>query len=563
MKLTPSKIFLLFCLAIIGGIFGGWLLGRWGREPKIILIIICAVIALVLISVFWEKKGIKIIGFVILLFVLGIVRWEISEVKITPQHIAFHNSKGETTFNGRVIEEPDSREKSTKLTIAVQSREENMPSHQRFECGGKVLVTTSHYPLYHYGDQLKISCKLQAPEKFEGFDYPQYLSRFNIYSVCFAGSHQIKKMGDGEGNWFYPHTKAFGVRVYSILLKTKERVEKTISQILPEPQASLLAAIILGIKQGISQDLRDDFGKVGIAHIIAISGLHIMLLSSLIRVGLLSLGFRRKDAFYGASLFLILYIIFIGAPASAVRAGIMGFMVLLAQHLGRLSSSANSIVLAGTLMLLVNPKLLPYDVGFRLSFAAALGIIFIYPILDNIFNVIAAPSVITRRALSLMKQSPSKKKLTLTSWGLFLSFLPAGAYFHSLAMRFKNSRFIKNFIFLTLSAQITAFPLVAYHFAKLSLIAPFANILVVPLLPLIMILGFLSMILGSLYWFFGWISGLFVLLLLTYIIKLSHYLTHIPYAFLEAKMRWWMVFLYYLVLISLLVWYNRSVKRKT
>jgi len=508
---------------------------------------------LIVISVFWEKKVAKIIGLSVLFFVFGFLRWEAGQAEITEEHIAFYNDQEEITFKGIVVREPDVRDKNTKLTVFCgDDRTGNHPPTPRLrragmgsplhkgQTAGKILITVPRYPEYNYGDELEISCSLKTPKEYPDFSYKDYLSRFNIYSVCYPREEEIKFISSGNGSF-----------VYSSILKLKGRAKRVVEQILPEPQSSLLSAITLGVKRGIPEEIRDDFSKAGLSHIVAISGLHITLLSSLVMSALLSLGLWRKHAFYLAVLFLVFYIIFIGTPASAIRAGIMGFLILLALNLGRLSHSVNSIVLAGTLILLFNPKLLPYDVGFQLSFAAVLGIIFIYPILNNV------PETIIRRGRLMCLPLRGYSK-TSVRW------LPAyrqgrhGAAPTRIAMALEHSGFIKTLIFLTLSAQVATLPLVVYHFGTLSLIAPLSNILVVPLLPLVMILGFLSIIAGFIHWLFGFLAAFLVYVPLTYIIKLSHFLTQIPGSFVEFKMRAWMVAVYYFMLLSFLFWHNKK-----
>ncbi len=521
---SKSKIFLLLCLSIIGGIFFGWLAGSkeevLGSDFKIITITALAVAAFIVLGVFWERRAAKIIGLSVLFFVFGFLRWEAGQIEITEEHIAFYNDQEEITFRGVVVREPDVRDKNTKLTVSCRGEprlRQGFGGQAWLARTGKVLVTVPRYPEYNYGDELEITCQLKIPKEYPDFSYKDYLSRFNIYSVCYPKEAEIKLVSSGNGSF-----------VYSSILKLKGRAKRVVEQILPEPQSSLLAAITLGAKRGIPEEIRDDFSKAGLSHIVAISGLHITLLSSLVMSALLSLGLWRKHAFYLAVLFLVFYIIFIGAPASAIRAGIMGFLILLALNLGRLSHSVNSIVLAGTLILLFNPKLLPYDVGFQLSFAAVLGIVFIYPILGN-----ALETIIRRGA---PWRTPTK-----------------------MAIAFNSSGFIKTLIFLTISAQVTILPLVIYHFGTLSLIAPLSNILVVPLLPLIMILGFLSIIAGFIYWLFGFLAAFLVYVPLTYIIKLSHFLTQIPGSFVEFKMRAWMVAVYYFALAGFLFWHNKKI----
>ncbi|MFH1611728.1 MAG: ComEC/Rec2 family competence protein, partial [bacterium] len=210
----------------------------------------------------------------------------------------------------------------------------------------------------------------------------------------------------------------------------------------------------------------------------------------------------RRQSFYFTFIFLFGYILMMGAPPSAARAGLMAGFLLFAQHTGRLKESGRIIVFAAAIMLAINPLLLKTDVGFQLSFMACLSIIYIKPILDK-----------------------------------FLEKLP-------------NLFATKDIINLTLAAQIGVLPLLIFHFGRVSFISPLANLLIVPILPFLMIgglitsfTGFISVTLARLISFPLW-------LLLNYIFKTIDYLSIIPLASMEIK-NFHLVFLilYYLLLI--------------
>ena len=122
--------------------------------------------------------------------------------------------------------------------------------------------------------------------------------------------------------------------------------------------------------------------------VIAVSGMHVVILSAILMEVLLACGLWRQQAFYFTVFFIFIYILLAGLPISGIRAGIMGIVYLLAQRVGRQNFSSRSVVLAGVLMLLVNPLLLIYDVGFQLSFLAVLGIINLGPFFENVFSVL-------------------------------------------------------------------------------------------------------------------------------------------------------------------------------
>jgi len=160
------------------------------------------------------------------------------------------------------------------------------------------------------------------------------------------------------------------------LLRLRRHVDASIRSALPEPHASLLSAMLVGIRQRLPDELRDDFLTSGLIHIVAISGFNITLIALWVR-WLAGWALGR----YGvglAAVLLPLYAVLAGAEPGVVRAAIMGDLVLLAWIFGRDADTLTALGLAGAGMALVQPQALG-DVGFQLSFAGTLGLIVIAP----------------------------------------------------------------------------------------------------------------------------------------------------------------------------------------
>jgi competence protein ComEC len=276
-----------------------------------------------------------------------------------------------------------------------------------------------------------------------------------------------------------------------------------------EPSASLAGAIILGDKKGLPADLRTTFAQAGISHITAISGLHISILAALVMGALLGAGLPRRYAFYLSVLFLVIYIMLIGLPASAMRAGLMGFLVLWALELGRLSRLTNSLVLAAAILLFVNPRLLRDDTGFELSFLAVAGIAYFYPPID---------AWIGRR----LERSP----------------------------RLRPGKIVKaaaSVMALTVSAQIFTLPVIAYNFSFVSVIAPLTNLLVLWCLPPLMVMIMAALGISFLLPGLAVISFTPAWLLLGYITKTAIFMAALPASSLPTEYLWpgW-IFIWYL-----------------
>lgn len=244
----------------------------------------------------------------------------------------------------------------------------------------------------------------------------------------------------------------------------------------------------------------------------AISGMHMIIVVQMLMFLSLAVGLWRKQAFYLTLFLLIIYIIMIGAPASAVRAGIMAGLLLLAQKVGRLRSAHRAIVFAATIMLIVDPFLLKSDVGFQLSFAATLSIVYLKPILDN----------------------------KLENW--------------------PNPFYLKDILTMTLAAQLGTLPILIYHFGRLSLISPLANLLIVPFLPIVMISGLVLGLAGLIWLPLVKVLAWPVWLLLSYFVKVIEYFSSLSFAQIELDFKniFSAVLLLYYLLLTSFVWLERK-----
>ena len=279
---------------------------------------------------------------------------------------------------------------------------------------------------------------------------------------------------------------------YGMILEFKDGLRESIYRNFSPPQSSILGAIILGDKSRIPSELKEKLNIAGVRHMTAVSGMHVAILTSILMTFLIGLGFWKKQAFYFTITLVVLFIIMTGLQPSAIRAGIMAGLFLLSQYLGRSNISARAIIFAAAIMLIHNPLLLRLDVGFQLSFLAMLGIIYLMPI--------------------------------------FKTWLKSGV------------------LVMTLSAQVFTLPILIYNFGYVSIVTPLTNILIVPILPFIMGLGFLSGISGMIFQPLSWILSWPVWLLLTYVTKLVDWFSQIPWASLAIdNLHWAWLLLAYLI----------------
>lgn len=395
-------------------------------------------------------------------------------------------------MTGLVYEETEESEETRKIKVKITKGPDEL-------IGLKILITNNLQPAYSYGDLIQINGKIQRPAIIQDFDYPAYLARFKIYLVSYKP--HIKLLAIRQGNVFLQG-------IYSIKMKFAEVIKRGI----PEPESSLFAAMVFGIKTKLPAEVAADFSRVGLTHIMAISGQNMTIIAGLLMNFALALRLSRRQAFWLASAFLIIFTVLIGLPASAVRASIMSFLVLWAMSQGRLNRGTNAVVLAAVVMLIINPRLLRDDIGFQLSFLAVLGLIYVSPVFEKIFR-----------------------------------WLPE-------ALEIRSS------IAMTLSAQVFSLPIIIHNFNTLSLVSPLANVLVLPVFSFLLTLGLAATLVAVIFWPLGqWLFWPCNILLM-YIVRVCHFLAGFPLAALAVKQLNIFVFAVIYLFLIILLRFNKNVK---
>ena len=126
-------------------------------------------------------------------------------------------------------------------------------------------------------------------------------------------------------------------------------------RLIPAPQSGLLIGLLLGGDGQLPKTVQDNFSKTGMTHIVAVSGYNVTIIAEYLMLFFLFLGLWRRQAFWVSILGIFLFVLMVGFPSSAVRAGVMGMLLLWAMKNGRLANSQNAIVFSAAVMLLINP----------------------------------------------------------------------------------------------------------------------------------------------------------------------------------------------------------------
>jgi competence protein ComEC len=299
----------------------------------------------------------------------------------------------------------------------------------------------------------------------------------------------------------------------------RSRAYQVLQSIIPFPESELLAGILLGIESRIPDYLSEAYRLTGTAHILAISGFNIALIS-----GIISRFFNRILPYRVgalASIFTIaLYALFVGARPPVLRAALMGIVAIPAYLIGRRIIGIHTLAITAACMALFNPYLL-WDVSFQLSICATFGIL----MFTDFF---------TQKADILLQKS------SLPSKDFVLGFM-------------------KDFLITTFSAQLATFPVLVSHFEDFSLISPLVNLLILPLQPSIMILGSIALLAGLLFYPLGRFVGLIAWFIAAFSDQIVLLFSQIPLT-LSFDRTWglWISLLLNLLLVFLVLRENRK-----
>ena len=427
-----------------------------------------------------------LIGGILLAGICGVLRLGSHPPQpcLGPSDLAYYNgNEGDSssrlvTVDGYVASYPVLKEGRRRLDIEVEYLELD---GERKRVDGRLRLQTNSVYRFGYGESVRVRGELTEPPIFEGFDYRAYLARKEIHSLM-QRARVEPQPGMLRGGFLLQFV--YGLR---------DRGERLLNRLLPEPYAALANGMLLGIEAGIPDELYEKFNLTGTSHVIVISGSNVALVTGV----LMALGIRlfgKRGALWPTLGGLALYTFLVGGDAAVMRAALMGGLFVAATVLGRQSAALVSLAAACWAMTLWNPLML-WDVGFQLSSAATVGLILIGPALTD-----SATSLWHRLEKGLLRKGRA----------------PDGSQADFLIPR-SFGDLLRDSLLMTVAASVATYPLIVHYFGRLSLISLFTNVLIAPVQPWIMIFGGIGLIVG--------LSGLDVI---------AQYLLFVPYGSL-----WW------------------------
>ncbi len=327
-------------------------------------------------------------------------------------------------LRGVILDEPDIRETSQRLSVQVRSldgqpiKKENM------------LAIMPLYPRFAYGDEVEFSGAPAIPttgaSDASDFDWAAYLAKDDIFTVIYKPSMSVVSTGNGS-----PLKRA--------LFAIKNTFLGNLNRVIPEPASALAGGLTVGARQSLGTSWLDLFKKVGLIHMVVLSGYNLTVIAQGAQKLLKHFSERVRFGIGGA--LIILFTIMTGAGAATVRSAIMALIALFARDRGRTLNLTRALLAAAVAMVLFAPKILVFDRGFELSFLATMGLVYLSPLIE------------TR-----------------------LGFVPEKIW------KFE----FRGVLATTLAAQLAVFPWILYTTGNMSPIALITNILVLPLVPLTM-----------------------------------------------------------------------------
>lgn len=268
----------------------------------------------------------------------------------------------------------------------------------------------------------------QVAQNYEQFNYRKYLQKNKIHWIFQVSTiSQIQVLSE---------ERSLALKLLYFFDVLKAKLYQPFHILFDEKEAGYLGGLVFGMKTDLDEELFASFSRLGLTHILAVSGTHVAVVVACL-IYVLKLCRVPQDKAYTFTIsFLPIYILLTGAEPSIIRAGIMGMIGLWLLKSQKLKNTTTILAITALFMLAVNP-LIVYNIGFQLSFIVTFGLIVYTPIM--------------RRAISKKKSK------------------------------------VYDLLSVTLSAQLTSFPLTIYYFNTFNPLSIIANLILVPYISFIIL----------------------------------------------------------------------------
>ncbi len=410
----------------------------------------------------------------------------------------------EAVITGTIRGPIDERQNNSSFVLEAKTLSDTKNSINSLTIHTRIRIKTERGLDYESGDEIAVTGKLTKPDSFitdtgRLFNYPMYLMKDGI----------IYQMNNAEIHLIERPRFSFLRTLY----RFKKRLILRASTYIPYPESGFLSGILYGEKGSLSPEILNTFRTTGLVHVVVLSGANITIIATF----MLRIFSRvsRKFAFMGGIIGICIFALMTGLGTTTLRASIMAILAVGTQWFGREYSIARSLAIAGGIMILLNPLTLVYDTSFQLSFLSTLGLVYVAPLIEKFFAWM-----------------PERYELRAN-------------------------------LIATCATQITVLPLLMYTTGQVSLISFVVNLIVLPLIPYGMLMGFITALLGLLHTVLAWIPGMITYGILTLTLRIPDIAARIPYASVKLPaVSLFIIILWYIGVIALLIFIYRRIKRR-
>ena len=500
-----EEFLIALLVALSLGIVAGW---AFPALPFSILLVVMSVLFVwAVFSIYRSSKQVWP-AFLMLIFVLGVLR--IQAGIMLPENDISHFAGKQLHITGVLKEAPQIRERSDgsisvryclKAEQVRQGKESAEPVN-----GGLYIYARSDKgkleSLPKIGDTLTASGTVRLPHAIHNpgqIDTELLLRSQGITATLLAGKGGVtvtQSLEDRE--------TAVWVHVLRKLAEVREHYLSSMRAVMPKEDAAAIFAMLFGGYQGLNPELLEAFTTTGIVHILSVSGSHISLLAAV--MAWLGSFFRLPKVVRVVMVIaaIAVYSLLAGLVPPVLRSALMGGLTFLALALDREKDARRLLILTGLLMLTVSPILL-YHISFQLSFAATAGLLYVAPPVGDWLQSRRVPA-----------------------------FVAAG-------------------MAITFAAHASTLPILAWYFNQLSLSAFLANLVIVPIVEVIIIIGIMAGLLAFAVPLLGQIAYAGDSLLLGLVYELARWMAAMPGSMIWIPSLEWPLVVFYYLILSLLV----------
>ena len=425
-------------VAITGILFFDNFPSLWLRSTSILIVILSIFLAVWLTQFFFKTRNfytvLGLLGLLVIFYSFGYLAQQKDELR-EPSHWRNIAEKIQA-FEGSVISTP--RKKTNTVLYTIEVNRILTTSGTRSVSGKLYLYVkkSEKTKTLQYGDYINVlgsPYEISQPTNPEEFNYAKYLARRQIHGQCFV-------------KYDFEVTKN---QPQSVILATafhlRKELQSVIEKNIQNPKAGAITlALLVGIRDYLSEDLKKAYASAGVMHVLAVSGLHVGILYTIIAFFLQPLSNRK----FGMPLIFMIsigviwvYTFVTGMSPSVMRAASMFTVLGIGRAIYKENNIYNSLGISAFVLLIIDPYLI-FAIGFQLSFAAVIGIVYLYP---KIYKLICSDYWILDKIWSI--------------------------------------------IAVSIAAQISTLPLTIYYFHQFPTYFFISNLIVIPTAFLIMILG--------------------------------------------------------------------------